>query len=260
MSVTTRFGFGLLGAATALGVLGDLLLRVAPWGVNAALWIACLIVGVVGLARWQGRPLGAGLGLLAVTLFFALLLAGRDSAVLAFLAIIAVLALLGLAPLGTGIARLASSGLADNVWRLMLAGFNACVGPLPVLLNDIRWPEVRGGARLQAAFPALRGVVLTAPLLLIFGALFASADANFAHAVGQLFNWDIDDAVLHLLFAGFWAWIVAGGLSYLFMETGEFSLSGKLRGLVSVGVTEIGIALAALDALFLAFVVVQTPY
>ena len=34
MSASTRFGFGLLGAAILLGILFDALLQGTPWGLN----------------------------------------------------------------------------------------------------------------------------------------------------------------------------------------------------------------------------------
>jgi hypothetical protein len=41
----TRLGLLTLGAAALLGLLGDLLLRALPWGVNAPLWMLALVVG-----------------------------------------------------------------------------------------------------------------------------------------------------------------------------------------------------------------------
>src|SRR2546430_717805 len=43
MSEKTRLGLEILGAATVLGVSGDLLLRATPWGLNALLCAAGLV-------------------------------------------------------------------------------------------------------------------------------------------------------------------------------------------------------------------------
>ena len=50
MDERTRLGLGVLGAALFLGMLGDGLLRVTPWGINLFLWVAAL-VGAAGAAR-----------------------------------------------------------------------------------------------------------------------------------------------------------------------------------------------------------------
>src|SRR5204863_182852 len=51
MSERTRLGLDILGAATLAGVLGDALLRAAPWGLNAFLCIVVLIAAAWWLVR-----------------------------------------------------------------------------------------------------------------------------------------------------------------------------------------------------------------
>ncbi len=61
MDSQTRLGLELFGAALVLGVLGDQLLRVVPWGLNAFVWIGCLVVASYGLAhRWRAGLAQAG--------------------------------------------------------------------------------------------------------------------------------------------------------------------------------------------------------
>ena len=43
MGERTRLGLGLIGVALVLGVLGDILLRATPWGVNFFVWITLLV-------------------------------------------------------------------------------------------------------------------------------------------------------------------------------------------------------------------------
>src|SRR5438034_10806976 len=89
---------------------------------------------------------------------------------------------------------------------------------------------VAGGALLLAALPDLGrplarrsggriasvgiGIALAFPFLLVFALLFASADAVFSSAVGNVFdfrNWSIGELIGRLLLAAAFAWI-AGGL------------------------------------------------
>src|SRR6266511_485035 len=53
----TRLGLLALGVAALLGLLGDLLLRAIPWGLNAPLWIALLVLAVAILVRLAKLPL-----------------------------------------------------------------------------------------------------------------------------------------------------------------------------------------------------------
>ena len=72
MDDRTKLGLGLLGAALVLGVLGDLLLRATPWGINVCLWVAILAGAAVTLSRWGRLEVeGGGRWLLPVAAFFA---------------------------------------------------------------------------------------------------------------------------------------------------------------------------------------------
>jgi hypothetical protein len=48
----TKLGLGVLGVALALGGLGDVLLRVTPWGINFLIWVTALVGLTILLARW----------------------------------------------------------------------------------------------------------------------------------------------------------------------------------------------------------------
>ena len=122
------------------------------------------------------------------------------------------------------------------------------------------WPEVRAATRWEAALPVLRGTLLAVPLVLVFAVLFSSADANFDQMIAGLFAWEIDEAIAHVLIASIGAYLAAGALNYLFLAADEPAPTEGVRGMMTLGIVEIGMALAALDALFLAFVVVQAPY
>jgi hypothetical protein len=81
----TKLGLGLIGIALVLGVLGDILLRATPWGVNFFAWIALLLGLAVAFARW-GRvgTGGEGRWLVFVAVVFAFGVALRASPVVVF--------------------------------------------------------------------------------------------------------------------------------------------------------------------------------
>ncbi len=60
MSDKTKLGLRVLVAALILGVLGDALLRTAPWGINGFLWVAALAATIAAMGRRQGALAGGG--------------------------------------------------------------------------------------------------------------------------------------------------------------------------------------------------------
>ena len=92
MGERTRLGLGLIGVSLVLGVLGDILLRATPWGVNFPIWITLLVGLAVSFARW-GRVGAGGEGrwLVLVAVVFASGIILRDSPVVVFLDVLAVL-------------------------------------------------------------------------------------------------------------------------------------------------------------------------
>src|SRR5437762_170006 len=180
-SLPGRVGAAMLGAALALGLAGDLLLRV-DWGVNLALWLAALAGLAALFARRGGGATRARLALAALGV--AATLAWRDSPTLRALDLVAVFALLGLAACGGRIARL---GLLEAAAGVLSAWVLALAGLAPSLLSDVRWRELPRHGRLGPLLVAVRGLLISLPLLLVFGALFSSADAGFEALVGRLF-------------------------------------------------------------------------
>ena len=74
MSERTKLGLGVLGTAAVLGLLGDLLLRATPWGLNVFLWVLALVAVVWGVASWRGVGLhGEGRWLAVPLLLFSAL-------------------------------------------------------------------------------------------------------------------------------------------------------------------------------------------
>src|SRR3978361_1832591 len=85
MKHQTKIALNVLEAGLFIGVLGDLLLRVTPWGVNVALLgIAAVVLLIVLSNRWRNISLLSGHGrvLCGSIIFFALCFLWRDSVVL----------------------------------------------------------------------------------------------------------------------------------------------------------------------------------
>ncbi len=257
----TRLGLGLLGVSVALGVLGDLLLRATPWGINFSVWIVLLVALGAMSARW-GRVLveGEGRWLVLVAIVFACGTVLRDSPVVVSLDILAVTVSLSLAVWRGRSGSLRQAGISDYIIGGGLAGIFSSAGPVPVSVADIDWAQTMRGRWKGGALAVSRGVLLAAPLLVLFGALFVAADAVFERLVLDVFGFDIARVFSHFFLFCFLAWISAG-----ILWTGLMARLPRIPrlsrpGIFSLGIVEVGIVFGLLDFLFLTFVAIQVRY
>jgi Domain of unknown function (DUF4173) len=257
----TRLGLGVIGFALVLGVLGDALLRATPWGVNFLIWVTALVGLAVLLVRW-GRVITGGEGrwLVFVAVLFAAGIAWRDSPVVVVLDVLAVLISLSLAVWRGRGGSLRRAGISDYIVGGTLAGTFTSAGPLPVCVADIEWREALRGRWKGQALAVSRGVLLAAPLLLLFGALFVAADAIFERLVIDVFGFDLAEVFTHLFLICSLAWISSGLLWAGLMARVPEDLTIPRPRVVSLGIVEVGIVLSLLDLLFLTFVVIQVRY
>ncbi len=261
MNETTKTGLMILTAAAALGMLGDALLRVGPPGVNGFLWTAVLAGAVLLLGRDRmTTTAGDGRWMLLPALLFAAGLVWRDSPALQALDLLAVGGSLALAAHYARSGDLRRAGVADYIAGAVLAGVWAAGGLLPVVASDIAWSELRSGGPSGQVRAVAKGLLLALPLLLVFGALFMAADAAFEHLVTGVVGLNLDRLFSHLVLAGFFAWVVGGYLRSCLLAKRP-DLTRVERPIVfTLGSVETGVILGLLNALFLAFVLVQFRY
>jgi hypothetical protein len=261
MDERTKLGLGVLGAALVLGSLGDWWLRATPWGINVLLWVAVVAGSAVALSRWGRLEVaGGGRWLVPIAVLFAAAVAWRDSPVVASLNVLAVLVALSLAAFRGRQGGIRLSGISEYVLGGIYSGILSSAGPLPVMIRDVRWREVARGRWRGPALGVTRGVLLAVPLLLVFGGLFAAADAVFETLIVELFGFDVAELFGHVFLTLFFAWIVAGLLWVALLASNPESLALPRPAALSLGIVEVGVILGLLDALFLAFVAVQVRY
>jgi hypothetical protein len=264
----------LLGAGVLLGAAGDVLLRVpGPPGLNLPLWVASVAIATITVHRRAALALDRErVAWLAIGVVFASGLAWRDAPPLKLLG-------LGCATLAFALAahRLSASwvrraGVLHYAGALALGALYAWTAAMPALLDAKRSTadvEPGGRARWRGAAAVARGLVIAAPLLLVFGALFVSADAVFARLLVNLIHFDVERVASHILLFLVFAWLSIGYMRSFLTGTEPSPLRDLWRddGLAAsaakrsrLGITEIATVLAALDLLFLLFVVVQFRY
>ena len=260
MGERTRIGLAALGAALVLGGLGDLLLRATPWGINLLLWVGTLAALAVGLSRLGGgRPIGEGRWMLPLAVLFAGGVALRDSPVVVALDVSMAMLALALAALRGRSGVLRRAGISEYVIGAAYAGAMTLAGMVPAAVRDVKWREVAPGDWQGRALAIARGLLIAAPLLLVFGALLVAADAVFEDLVLGLF--ELDPRLLgHFFLTLFVAWVSAGLLTFglLGRDPGNFGL--RRPEVLSLGIVEVGVVLGLLNLLFLAFVAVQAGY
>jgi hypothetical protein len=256
-----KVGLGLLLVSVALGGLGDALFHGVPLGVNVLVWTVAftaalaLLLRVGRVAYHQGRR-----WMLAPLVLFAACFAWRDSSLLTAANLIAIAGAVVLGALRRTQPRVARAGVADYAAGAAAAGFAAFGGAVQLLHRDVPWSEATRGARS----PVARGIALGLPLLALFGGLFAAADAVFRGFLSDAVPSFAHPLAHILLFAAF-AWAAGGLLRDLVAERedGRLLAPGAVSRAVprvSLGATELAVALAGLDLLFLAFVLVQLRY
>jgi hypothetical protein len=238
MTEKTKLGLGVLESALLLGLLGDVLLRAGPWGLNVFLWVGALAAACFALARQRRAPLAAeGRWLLPAAVAFAAAFAWRDSATLRFLDAIAVLVLLALFTLRARGGGVRLAGVTDYVLAGLVSGVSAMFGGLLLLFNDIGWKEIPRDGWSKHALAVLRGLAIGVPLVLVFGALFAAADAIYDGLVRSTFAFDSDIAISHVLLFLAFAWLSAGFLRTAFAGAGP-EAGGGLPAHVALGFTD----------------------
>lgn len=270
LNTTPLTGLRVLGLALPLGLWGDLLIRGGPPGVNFLLWTLPLVAAIFYLARsGQVSTAGDGRWLLPIALATSAGVAWRDSDALTLFNLLATAVTLAL---GTSVLQtesLREAGLSRYLrWLIEMAG-RAVTGLAPVLVAGVRWQEIPRGRWYATAAQVIRALLIALPLLLLFGLLFMSADAVFASFVERTLQVNLENLFGHLVATGIIAWLTAALLrtavrppapaSQGHPATQPTPLQPESRPL-SVTPLESGLILGLLNALFLAFVLVQIRY
>lgn len=251
-----------LGAASLLlGGLGDGLLRLGPWGINLLLWTVALLATATTLAlrqgnAWDRRVIWVGFG----TLLAAGGIVWRDAIALKFLDFLTINVLLVFLITRAAGRPVLIGELADHAWRLARVGLQAAAGFLPLLLDRSWWPRNEAGCATGRVRPVFVGLLIASPLLIVFGALLASADLIFRDVVTRVFDMDLSRIVSHLIPIAFISWIVAGWLLALLLRVNHGEKPFAIPQFIELGVVEIGIALGLLNLLFLTFIGIQVRY
>ena len=214
MNERTKTGLEILQAAVLLGVLGDVMLRQTPWGLNILLFIGALVAAFVMLVLrrkrefWNAQTISLNIALV----FLASMFAWRDSVELQTFDTLAILTILAVLTLPALKIKTQVAGVFHYLIGFIWSGISAGFAPFFLFFNDVDWKTIPQTGWSKHLIAVLRGLLIAAPLLLVFGALFVAADAVFQGIVERTFNIQADQIVAHIFFTGFFSWIIAGYL------------------------------------------------
>ena len=212
MNRRTRSGLAIIQTAIILGVLGDVLLRQVPWGLNVLLFNLVFAAGIYTLLRRHApeRLTGQTYALLGAQVFFSAMFVWRDAIELRVADTFAIVIILGVLFLPTLKVKAKAAGVFQYVIGVLWAGINSAFAAGAVLGSDIGWNELEIGGWRKHALSAFRGVLIAAPMMLIFGALFMAADAVYDGWVRATLNVDLSVVFSHGILFTVFAWLTAG--------------------------------------------------
>lgn len=253
----TRSARQIVFQAALLGVLADNVLRSGPGGLGWAIWIAGLVTATLLVVRYRGarltREQGAWLALAAAS---AAAVAWRNAEELQAANVLATLVALSLFAMSY-VGLPAPSILGARTRDVLAAGFFAAKDVLagaPRLL----FGEAEFGSAIRASAaarrPALRAVLLTVPLVVVFAALLSRADPVFG-AIFRLPRVSLEDVFPHLVLGGVFAWLSAGWMRGSLLPTARVTPPDGLP--LRLGIVEITTSLGALVGMFGVFVAIQ---
>lgn len=230
MNERTKTGLEILQAAVLLGILGNVLLRQTPWGLNALLFIGALVAAFVMLVLRRKSELWnkQTIALNGALIFFASMYVWRDSWELKQFDFIAILSILAILILPSLKIKPQIAGVFHLIVGFIWSGMNAVFAPLFLIFGDINWKMIPQTGWTQHLASVLRGLAIAAPLILIFGALFVAADAVFENLVQNTLNIEGDILFSHIFLTGFFAWITAGYLRGVMTENASETIKETL--------------------------------
>ena len=234
MNEKTKTGLEILQAAVLLGVLGDVLLRQMPWGLNVLLFVGALVAAFVMLVLRHRQEFWTKqtIALNSALIFFAAMFVWRDSQELKIYDTLAILTILAVLTLPALKIKTQTGGVFHYIIGFIWSGISVVFAPFLLVFNDVKWKTIPQTGWSKHLISVLRGILIAAPLILIFGALFVAADAVFQGIVEKTLNIQGDIVVSHIFLTGFFSWIIAGYLRGSLVENfsddaKEFFLESK---------------------------------
>ena len=258
----------------------DLLFWEKQPGISFAIFVSLVVLGGVGVSLVEKRPPARSSLLLLIPLaFFALMSFWRLEPFTTLVNILLSLVLLSILAITYRSGGWLRYGWADYARRLVMLVGSAFAKPVQAWSQRHKPEEGSEGggeklsskdtehkARTRKAIPVLRGLLLAVPVLLLFGALLASADPIFGQGLEDIFKFLSIENLPENLFRLSYILVIGYVLVGVYLHALNNSQDEKLVGVEKpvmprfLGFTEAVIILSSVNLLFAAFVAVQFRY
>jgi len=254
--------------AIALGWLFDFLFWKIPGGINFAIFTLLCLAGGFFLLWKDEKPVSRGtLWLIPLILFFDAVTFIRAEPLTVFLAALFTLFLMAVFAMTYLGGRWFMYSLSDYV-----SGFFKLITSMiarPLTFNaEVKREQAERGATVPKRnfWPVVRGIIIALPVLAIFAALLASADAIFSQQLDvfiKLFKLEnLSEYIFRLIYILIGSYLLAGIFLHAATQSADEKLIGEDKPLISqlLGFTESAIVLGSVTILFAAFVFIQFRY
>ena len=245
------------------GLLAQLLFYGQLLGINFPIWVAFVLGAALIVRRPSARIDRFDAWIPVAAVLFASLCALRTDGMLM---------LFDVAAAGTftvaGIVAIGGQPITRYSWHSIASYAVRAIGVFLLgagyLANGFHAVPRARVERQTTPWRVLRGLAYAAPLVIVFGALFAGADAVFGAVVRQLVPPDFapSDVVGRVILASVAAWLLGGAIvcGWLVREPDAGDAPERAIVRARIGTTEATVILAAVDVLFLVFVALQAAY
>ncbi len=258
----------LLLTSLFLGIAFDVLFWKKAPGISFAIFITlCLAAGYLMLRSNKLQPAGRSLLLLVPIIFFSVMTFIRREPFTLFLNYsltlfsIAVLVMTYQSGLWTSYSL---SDYAANMYHLI--GSMLTLPWAQITNTDSQQETSNKGRHKNNVWPIVRGSLMAIPVLLVFAALFSSADLVFAQRMNDLLTNLNLEKLVEYIFRGVYILIIAYFLVGIIKHAESRSQNEKLIGIDKpvlapfLGFTEASIILGSVLLLFSSFVIIQFQY
>ncbi|MBN1427595.1 MAG: DUF4173 domain-containing protein [Anaerolineae bacterium] len=200
----------------AIGLMGDLMFYSQPLGISVPILVLVTAAALVGLALAEETPIvWANLWLILPLLFLAAMSAVRAEPTLRFLNIAGTLGLMLLLSNRLATQPHIKLNLGEYIGVMFETGLFSMIIAIPLLGQVVSKRQADSPQGKQVIRRVAVGLLIAVPFLLVFTALFASADLVFGKLIENAFkSIHLPDIFGHIFLTAFLAWPIIGGLAY----------------------------------------------
>ena len=246
----------IVGVSLVLGFLFDYFFFEKIPGIAFTAFIAVILVGFIAISVYSKKPLKKDFyWLFPLLLFFASMVAVRSNLLLTALNALGCLLLL-LLIVEVNVRDMVRKFVPTDYLKLLFSPFKF-IDPLFKTLGDVL-PQGKQYRDQKETAQVVRGIAITAPIVILFAILLSSADPIFSEYF-SVFSFDIDSEMIFRAFLIAVVAIICTG-AYSYAMFGSPEAQDQRAGKRGFGLIETTILLGSINTLFFAFILVQVTY